>query len=230
MQGVMTGWQLLALAAAGAVTPKALVWLLSLRLGNAGIVDVAWSYSFVPIAWLYAGLGSGWWPRRLLVASLVTLWSLRLGTHLLARVRDWHPREDGRYARLREGWGADADRKMLGFFLLQGLLAAGLSTPFLPGGARPGAGLARPGARRHSLVAGSDRRRSARRPSARGLHRRSPGTPGARVARVCGPGRGIPTTSSSGWSGARSRCWLCRPRWAIWGSGPPCSCSTFCFG
>lgn len=127
----MSGWQLLGLALVGALALMAAVWLLSLRLRNAGIVDVAWSLSFAPIAWLYAWGAAGWEPRRALVAVLVTLWSVRLGLHLLARVRRWHPREDGRYARLREAWGASVDRRMLGFFALQGVLAALLSGPFL---------------------------------------------------------------------------------------------------
>ena len=71
------------------------------------------------------------WPRSALLAAIVVAWSLRLGGHLFVRVKSHHPVEDVRYAELRREWGAATDRKMFGFFLLQGALQVVLSLPML---------------------------------------------------------------------------------------------------
>jgi len=43
-----------------------LLWLLSLRLKNASIVDIFWGPGFVILAWLYFGLSpDGYLPRKL---------------------------------------------------------------------------------------------------------------------------------------------------------------------
>ena len=106
------------------------VWLLSLRLRNAGIVDVAWSAAFTPVAVMYVWLADGWAPRDLLLVGLVSAWSLRLALHLFVRVRAEHPHEDSRYAALRAHWGEAANAKMLGFFQVQALAALVLTVPF----------------------------------------------------------------------------------------------------
>ena len=53
-----------------ACTLMALIWRLAVRIGNAGIVDIAWAAGFAPIALLYAVGGSGAWPRRVLIAAV----------------------------------------------------------------------------------------------------------------------------------------------------------------
>jgi steroid 5-alpha reductase family enzyme len=60
----------------------AVVWTLAVRIRNAGIVDIAWSLNFSLLALLYATLAAGFLPRRLLIAGLTVLWSLRLGGYL----------------------------------------------------------------------------------------------------------------------------------------------------
>jgi len=114
-----------------ACTLMALIWRLAVRIGNAGIVDIAWAAGFAPIALLYAVAGSGAGSRRVLIAAMVGLWSLRLALYLYVRVKSTHPREDRRYARLRAEWGSQVNRKMLGFFELQAVLLALLSVPFV---------------------------------------------------------------------------------------------------
>jgi steroid 5-alpha reductase family enzyme len=124
---------LLALLAAGLVFLALLmvaVWLLSVLLRNAGIVDVAWSASFAPVAAAYVWLAEGWTTRDAVLLSMVTIWSLRLAWFLLVRVAREHPREDSRYARLRREWGASANAKMLVFFEVQALAALALTVPF----------------------------------------------------------------------------------------------------
>ncbi len=106
-------------------------WKASVRMDNYSWVDVAWSLSFAPVAVLYAALGSGWGIRRLAVALVVGGWSLRLGTYLWRRVAAHHPREDARYAVLREKWQTNLQGAMLKFFMAQGLLVWLLMLPVL---------------------------------------------------------------------------------------------------
>lgn len=108
-----------------------MVWLYSIHLKNAGIVDVAWSWGFSPVAVLYALYAPGFPLRKALIAAMAVLWSLRLGGYLFIRVKALHPVEDARYHALKEEWGASADRKMLLFFLFQGVILVLLSVPFL---------------------------------------------------------------------------------------------------
>jgi len=107
------------------------------RLRNNSVVDVVWAFGFTPVILIFT-LAPAFLhkPANLSLQTLTLgatglLWSLRLGTHLLYRVRSHHPVEDVRYAKLREEWGPNTNRKMFWFFQLQGLLQILLSTPFL---------------------------------------------------------------------------------------------------
>jgi steroid 5-alpha reductase family enzyme len=62
---------------------------------------------------------------------MVTLWSLRLGTHLYRRVMGHHPVEDGRYVQLRQDWAGNFTTKMFGFFQLQAASVVLLGSGFL---------------------------------------------------------------------------------------------------
>ena len=108
-----------------------MVWSVAVRIKNAGIVDIAWAGGFYPLAAIFAFSTSGYPTRRVLIAVMVAVWSLRLATHLYFRVAGKHPQEDGRYAKLRADWGADFDRRLLWFFQLQAGLLVVLSVPFL---------------------------------------------------------------------------------------------------
>ena len=114
-----------------AVVLMLLIWRLAVRIGNAGIVDIAWAAGFAPVVIWYAAAASGAPARRALIALMVSIWSLRLGVYLYVRVRSHHPQEDRRYARLRADWGAQVQRKMFGLFQLQAALLVLLSAPWL---------------------------------------------------------------------------------------------------
>jgi steroid 5-alpha reductase family enzyme len=101
------------------------------RVDNYGIVDVVWAYAFGLLAAFYATTGAGWGPRRALLAALVGVWSVRLGTHLYRRVRGHHPVEDARYQTMRVLWSADFGRKMAIFFQQQAVSVVILGLPFL---------------------------------------------------------------------------------------------------
>lgn len=109
----------------------AAIYLLCRRIDNYGFVDVAWSYSFAALAAFYALNATGWGPRRAVIGTMVCLWSLRLGSHLLRRVAGHHPEEDGRYQQLRLDWSANFHPRMFGFFQMQALSVVLLGLPFL---------------------------------------------------------------------------------------------------
>jgi steroid 5-alpha reductase family enzyme len=104
-------------------------WWLANRINNYSIVDVTWSLAFAPAAIIYGVLGDGWVPRRIAIACLIALWSLRLGLYLWGRVAAHHPDVDPRYAILRKRWDKNPNRAFLFFFLSQGLLVWLLMLP-----------------------------------------------------------------------------------------------------
>jgi steroid 5-alpha reductase family enzyme len=80
-----------------------IVWLLSLRLRDASIIDICRGPGFVLLAWLYCGLLGDSRPRPVWVAVLITLWGGRLGVHLYRRHR--RVGEDFRYRAMRLAHG-----------------------------------------------------------------------------------------------------------------------------
>lgn len=112
-----------------AIVLLVIAWGIQLVTRNAGLVDVVWSAAVGLIALEYALVGSAPVAARLIMAALVLSWSFRLAAYLAIRMQG-QP-EDSRYAAARRSWGAKADLYMLGFFLLQALIAAILSIPFL---------------------------------------------------------------------------------------------------
>ena len=115
------------------------LWLLSIRLRDASIVDPAWGPAFVLVALVGAVTGSGDAGRRWLLLGLTAAWGLRLGWHLLRR-KLADPDEDRRYAVMRQRQG---DRFVLwslgAIFGLQGLLVLIVSLPLQLGATRPSA-------------------------------------------------------------------------------------------
>ncbi|MFV0475073.1 MAG: DUF1295 domain-containing protein [Pikeienuella sp.] len=99
------------------------LWLLSLRPGDASIIDAWWGPGVLAALALAVGIGAGESGARLRLASgLVGLWALRLGLVMLRR-RLRHGREDRRYRELRESYGASFWWKSLFIvFLLQAAL------------------------------------------------------------------------------------------------------------
>lgn len=103
------------------------LWLLSLRLKDASIVDLFWGMGFVIIAWIALGL-TGSSPRGALVTGLVTLWGVRLSVYLTWRN---HGRgEDPRYVAMRNRHPTTwTFRSLFQVFVLQGVLMCLISLP-----------------------------------------------------------------------------------------------------
>lgn len=116
------------------------LWLIHLRIGNAGLVDVGWAASIGGIGVAFALAGTSDPARRWVLGAVVGLWGLRLTSHLLNDRVIGEP-EEGRYERLRTYWGEHANAWFLAFFLAQALLAALLAIPFAYAAFAPGVAL-----------------------------------------------------------------------------------------
>jgi steroid 5-alpha reductase family enzyme len=108
-----------------------LLWLLSLPLRNASIVDIFWGPGFAIVAVATLLLADGYAPRQWLLTALTAAWGLRLGLYLA--IRNLGHGEDPRYAAWRarhEAAGGNYARHSLFMvFGLQGLLIVVVSLP-----------------------------------------------------------------------------------------------------
>jgi steroid 5-alpha reductase family enzyme len=125
--------ELLVVTATVIVASVVVLWLVSLVLRNASIIDLFWGFGFVVIAWV-----PGWSSpatvcmRRILLLVLVTVWGLRLAGYLTWR--NTGKGEDFRYQAMRERWGRRFPLVSLGtVFLLQALLMLIVSLPVQAG-------------------------------------------------------------------------------------------------
>lgn len=97
-------------------------WALAWRTGQSGWVDTIWSLA-VGVAGVLVVLvpvlvgGEELTSRRILAASLVALWSLRLGLSIARRTLKGG--DDPRYKKLKEEWGSDAPRQLFRFLQIQ---------------------------------------------------------------------------------------------------------------
>ena len=79
------------------------LWLLSLILKNASIVDIFWGLGFVILAWLTFFRSDGFFTRSLMLSILVTVWGVRLALHI--GLRNHGKGEDPRYRAWRRQQG-----------------------------------------------------------------------------------------------------------------------------
>lgn len=97
-------------------------WVVQQRSGNSGWVDTIWTFAVGLV-----GAGSALWPaggaapnaRQWLVAALVAVWSLRLGSHIAIRTAEIT--DDPRYAAFAKEWGVNSARRMFVFLQNQAL-------------------------------------------------------------------------------------------------------------
>ena len=106
------------------------VWIISLIIKNAGVVDVAWGLGFVILAAFYSVLPLGDIFRKAAMVLMVALWGLRLSWSILRRLLH-EQKEDRRYQALRESWKIHLPLKFFFFFEFQAFLQLLLSIPFL---------------------------------------------------------------------------------------------------
>jgi steroid 5-alpha reductase family enzyme len=93
----MTGYaDVLLLTAAVVATLMLSLWVVSLILRDASIVDPFWGLGFVAVAWASFLIADGSRPRQVLLVALVTIWGVRLSAYLFWR--NHGTSEDYRYA------------------------------------------------------------------------------------------------------------------------------------
>ena len=114
-----------------AIVPVAMVvWLASLPLRDASIVDRFWSLLFVAAGVAYAAHAPAAAPRRAWVLALLLAWAVRLALHI--SWRNWGHGEDRRYQAIRaRNQPGYAWKSLVFVFLLQALLAWVISLPLL---------------------------------------------------------------------------------------------------
>lgn len=133
----MNPWLMIAIGFLGNGLLMTGLWLVQRRTGNSGIVDVGWPASVALLALFFCWGSEGLVARRILVSLMLLVWGIRLSLHVALRMR--HEREDGRYTRLKQSWGDQANRRLFRFyqfqaiggvlFALPALLAARNETP-----------------------------------------------------------------------------------------------------
>lgn len=108
-----------------------ILWIISVTIKNASIVDLFWGIGFVIVNTFYVIMSGDIYSRKVLLLILVTIWGLRLSTYLT--LRNIGKEEDFRYQEFRRNYGAKRYWWISYFqvFLLQGVLIMLVSLPLL---------------------------------------------------------------------------------------------------
>jgi len=128
----VTDLELIGLNLAVIAAVVVVLWLISLPLRDVSFVDAFWPVGFGVVAWTTYLAVAPDHPRALLLLALTSLWSVRLGTYLLAR---WlsEPHEDKRYQAMRAKRPHFAYQSLYVVFGLQGVLIVAVSVPVMFG-------------------------------------------------------------------------------------------------
>ena len=119
----MIAWTLLAEILVGMAMVMTAGWAVQRAVSNSGWIDVFWTFG-TGAAGVAAALGlAGPAPsaRQVLVAVLVGVWALRLGTYIVLRVAG-SPHEDARYAKFKQDWGKAYQSRIYWLILPQALI------------------------------------------------------------------------------------------------------------
>ena len=108
-----------------------ILWIWSVIIKNASIVDIFWGIGFVVVNTFYVFFSGELNPRKILILVLVSIWGLRLAIHLA--IRNTGKGEDFRYREFRRKYGPERYWWVSYFqtFMLQGLLIMIVSLPLL---------------------------------------------------------------------------------------------------
>lgn len=111
------------------VTYLFIVWMLSVKLRDVSIIDIAWGPGFSVVAIVHFINGTMHW-RGWLVLILTIIWSIRLAWHIWSRHRG--KAEDARYQKWRseggDGWWWQSFFRV---FLLQGVILWVIARPIV---------------------------------------------------------------------------------------------------
>ena len=108
-----------------------LLWIISVLIKNAGIVDIFWGLGFIAAAVFYFYKTGDPTPRKILIVTIVTIWGIRLSAYIAWR--NHGKGEDFRYRNFRQNFG---EKRYWWFsffqvFMLQGTLMWLISAPLL---------------------------------------------------------------------------------------------------
>lgn len=116
-------------------------FVIAIWLKDNSIVDIAYGLAFVLVCWSGFLVYGSTHPRQCLMLTLITLWGLRLTSHIYLR-KQGEQGEDFRYRQWRESWGKTfVWRSYLQIFMLQGTVVFLVSLPALLVLRHPGAAL-----------------------------------------------------------------------------------------
>lgn len=108
-----------------------LLWLISVFLKNASIVDPFWSITFIIAGSYFFSQSNHFYTRNSIVFFLLIIWGIRLFLYLF--MRSWGQKEDFRYQKFREDFGKKNYWWISFFqvFMLQGFLVWIISIPLV---------------------------------------------------------------------------------------------------
>ncbi len=106
------------------------LWVVSIRIRDASIIDIFWGPGFGIVALTTFVLTDKPGPSGLLLTAFACLWSIRLGTHLAGRWLSHGRKEDARYVAMRKKAGTSFGiRSLMTVYALQGALMWLVSMP-----------------------------------------------------------------------------------------------------
>lgn len=121
-------WSVFGATATAIVVLMLSMWLLSLRLRDASIVDIVWGFGFVVVAWVARATAHGVGARQNLLVAMTTIWGVRLAGYLFWR--NHGKGEDYRYRSMRKHYGPRWTLVSLYLvFAMQGALMFAVSLP-----------------------------------------------------------------------------------------------------
>ena len=108
-----------------------IIWIISVKIKNASIVDIFWGMGYVILVWFYFVSTGPASLLRIFHLVLVTLWGFRLSGYIF--FRNYGKEEDFRYQEFRKSYGTHRYWWVSFFqvFMLQGVLAWLISAPLL---------------------------------------------------------------------------------------------------
>lgn len=106
------------------------IHLFALFKKNNGIMDVAWGPGFILVSWISLIFCDGLDARKFLLATVITVWGIRLCVHI--HIRNAGKGEDFRYLNWRNTWGRWFYlRSYFQIFMLQGFFMFIVALPII---------------------------------------------------------------------------------------------------
>ena len=111
-------------------------YVFSMKKKYFSLVDVVWAFTFPIISICFLVLFK-FDPRLFLLAIMLIMWGVRLGSHLGVRLAKHYPEEDGRYVELKNKWSDNLARNFFLFYMFQAVSVLLLASPLILVAASP---------------------------------------------------------------------------------------------